>query len=482
MRLFILLLSVSLFFISCQSSSKDSTTQTNIEEKSQKEQIRAKKTITIYVHGYNEKGSTKNATYGALAYDANIKKVVGFTDFATLNDYDKEKDINLIAQTSYYGDTPPEYYTQKDIEDLEKITKIYGGGIPRYATIIGKFAKHVMKTNDADYVNIVSGSMGSLITRWLIEKDVENLASAKKIKKWLSINGVIRGNYAASSPNLVSILENFVKKTIDSKHMNYKWIKANLNPDNSIANSPYYKHIRVGQISSTDDETNTLGLSYYLQLNGNFIPNDGYQLLRDTYFKTITQDARFYNQPPTHTIFHKDHVGIKDYLGAWSALSTFLTSNKRVKITLTKATIDDIAETTNYFSKNAEIVFESSVYSQKVYEKWGVSDAISQRVYNSGALKVYPYKKDGQTRNLNQIIFDSFVLQDESELTVQLKGFEIDRSSKYNINEPFIGSNKKELGYAKVTLPLENALIEVISDDEWRGYLKIEVFNYPDEN
>jgi hypothetical protein len=55
-----------------------------------------------------------------------------------------------------------------------------------------------------------------------------------------------------------------------------------------------------------------------------------------------------------------------------------------------------------------------------------------------------------------------------------MQSFEIDRSSKYNINE--LNSNTRtNLGEVTVDVPLKNGTYEIISDDEWRGFLKVEV-------
>jgi len=155
------------------------------------------KSVTIYVHGYSSSGYNREGVYGEIDEDSLIDNLAALTNLPTMQNYD-ENSTNILAITLYYGDEAPAYYTQEDLEDIDTITNTYGGGIPRYATIIAKFAKHVMNVSGADNVNIVSGSMGSLVTRWLIEKDIEQLASQKKIKKWLSIEGVIHGNYAAS--------------------------------------------------------------------------------------------------------------------------------------------------------------------------------------------------------------------------------------------------------------------------------------------
>jgi hypothetical protein len=431
----------------------DNIVKPQIEQNTTLEQI--SRIVTIYIHGYHKEGYKRVGVYGDISYDSVLDKFVEFTNLPTMQDYDKNSFTNVLAITPYYGDEPPSYYTQTDIDDIARV----GDGIPRYAMIVAKFAKYIMKESGADNINIISASMGSLVIRWLIEKDIENLASEKKIQKWMSIEGVIKGNYALSKKLFVSLADNYFEKSVDTEHMSYSWVNSNLSQS-----SPYYNDIRIGQISGTDSETNSIGLNYLMI--GNFKPNDGYQLYRDTYFD---------NQNFTHSMFHVDHIGIKKDNGAYINVTSFMESKRRVKITLMDVTVDDIHERINrFFNKNAEIVFESQVFSYESARRWGIGDAISERVFNSGALKVYGYEEDGETKEINQVIFNDYVLNGEKDLEIKMKSYEIDRSSKYNISE--LNSNTRTLlGDATVTIPLKDGTYEIISDDEWRGFLKVEM-------
>jgi hypothetical protein len=56
-------------------------------------------------------------------------------------------------------------------------------------------------------VNIVSGSFGSLIVRWMIENDLAALASSGAIARWLSVEGLLAGNWAASRDRLADLVD-----------------------------------------------------------------------------------------------------------------------------------------------------------------------------------------------------------------------------------------------------------------------------------
>jgi hypothetical protein len=463
----ILLISVLAFFTACGDDDKSLDTKgTNTPiattEDSNKTE-RADKTVTIYIHGYSKDGYNKKGVYGEISEDEVIDSLSVFENFSSIHDYD-ENSTQILAVATYYGDQAPAYYSQEDIDDIENITKEYGGGIPRYATIIAKFAKYVLKETKADKLNIVSASMGSLVTRWLIEKDLENLATQKKIKKWLSIEGVIRGNYAASNEALMKIIDPIEKQHIDTKHMNYSWINSNL--DGTSAKHINYKDIDMGFISSTHDKDGYL--DSFLSLNGQLQPNDGVQLLKDTYFSSTP-----YNNP-TYTEFYQDHLGIKDDKGAWAQVAAFLSSKKRVRITLTDAKIYDKHEHGLYsYKKYAEVVFQSRVKSP-IAQTYGIDDDISERVVNGGSLNLIRYRDTDKTQHVDQIIFNGYVLEDEKSLHVEITGYELDKVLLYDVRELSLNSSKDSLGKVSLDIDLKNDTFEVSAKD-WSGIIKVEV-------
>ncbi len=453
----ILILSIFVF-ASCEDNQKAKTT-TEIQSKTE-----ISKTLTIYIHGFSKTGYKRKGIFGDVESDEVVDDLAKISQFPTLQDYDKESFKNVLSVTTYYGDEAPSYYSLQDINDIEKVTKKHNGGIPRYATIIAKFIKQTLKDSGANSVNIVSASMGSLVTRWLIEKDIEQLSSSETIKKWLSIEGVIRGNWVASNSVIMGIVDPFEKQHIDTKHMNYKWVNKNL--DGISATNPNYKKIQMGFISSTHSGDGALDA--LLSINGQLQSNDGVQILKDTYFVETP------NHQPTFTHFHQDHLGIKKDKGALANVITFLSPKKRVKITLVSAKVDDLHEDIYFLNKRAEIVFQSRVKSPKVYEKFGINDEISERIVEGGALQLYKFSQEKESKPTNQLIFNDFVLENEEELNVKITGFELDKVLIYGVREPSYKSSKANLGSVELNIPLKNDTIQIFADD-WSGELKVEV-------
>lgn len=430
--------------------------------------------ITIYIHGFSKKGFERVGVYGendTLDAKAELAAFVGFS--IDYKGADSNFDDNILISTSYYGNQSPPYYTEQDIIDIENITAQYGGGIPRYAMIVAKYARHIMAESGATKVNFLSASMGSLVARWLIEKNVENLSGEQKIGKWLSIEGVVGGNYAASDPALVMAAAFYEEQSPEVEHMSYSWVDANFG-SRSIGESPYYATIQLGFESSTKDDDLFGILSSYLIYLGKFYPNDGYQLVKDTYFDISNQTYMYRSLPPVQSYFHENHTGIKNNPAAWTQASIFFVSSRRVRVTLTQMTIADIHEDTGQLP--AEIVFASTIHSPVLNQSFGITSAVDRRDLESGVLPIHPYNKNGDTKAVSQVLFDGFVKAEENTLNLTLGTHEIDNSVKYNMEE---NPNKKidDLGTDVINIPLQNS-IRSISSGEWSGEVRVEVFAY----
>ncbi len=440
--------------------------------------IKTIKNLTLFVHGFDKDGYKASGTFGDKHPDEALEK------FQALGqNYPSSKDkvvINITQATTYYGDTPPDYYSEQDKQDLKEVTAQWDGGIPRYAMIVAKYAKHLMIQEKVERINIVSGSMGSLVTRWMIEKDVEGLASHKKIAKWYSLEGVITGNYAADRKQYIEkIYGGSALDSIDITHMTSDWIEENFQNPVSNATSPYYKNILLGQQASTDDGLGHGALTKLLFLNGQFSANDGTQRVKDCRFDDVLPEAQFHDQAPTFTLIHKDHLSLKDHKGAWANVMIFLNAKKRVKVTLADAKVEDIKEDYPWYSTNdrAEIVFASKVYSPKLEDLWGIKEAIAENTRSGATLTVHHYNENGDEKELNQFILDQFVAADETKLNIDFKVEEIDYAAKYGVYER-INHHYDLVDETQVSVPLENGTYP-FKGDNWSFNLKVEVINYP---
>ncbi len=412
--------------------------------------------MILYVHGYAQHGYQRRGVYGNDNYDKVINNLLDLSAFATTSNYD-ENSKYIVAITPYYGDTPPSYYTPKDIEEVEALE-----GIPRYALIIAKFARYMKEKTKAKTIYIVSASMGSLVTRYLIEKDLEHLSSTKSISRWISLEGVIKGNIAASDKGLLRFAKGagfFKSSAPEVKQMHYSWIKEHLNP-----NSPYYKDIKIAFESSTDDHLNNQAITLLKR-----VANDGVQAVRDTYSEG--------DYP--HIYLHETHTSIDDNLAAWADVISFLSSRKRVKLTLLNAKLDDLHEDRLFYGSilPAEIAFSSKVYSPAISQKWGIDRAIDKRALKSWYLPIFKYRDSGVSKEIDYTLFDGLVLSDEKSLRVLITPYEIDFLNLYKIREITGHGSYESLSTAVATIPLKDGIYPIESD-EWRGEIKVEISEY----
>ena len=466
MKLFfsILLFTILLGCGSSKDSNKKATLlkETSINKSlitTEKKPIKYKRELTFYIHGYDKDGEKSHRVFGDDEYDPILDKIRQFGEFKTTQNYPKHGDTNIVALTSYYGDTPPAYYTNKDIKDIQNAPK----GIPRYSLIVAKSIKHLLKETNTSKINIISVSMGSLVARYMIEKDLEHLSSNKLFKSWISLEGVIAGNIATSQDRLLNIVNSIEKQPTEVKQMKYSWIKREFGSTHH-SNSPYLKDIKIAFESSTDDRLNQRAITL---LTGK--PNDGVVSVDDSYFSDNP-----YIYP--HAYFHQTHFSLTDKKEAWGYVATFLSSNRRVKIRLKDATIYNLHENKTFVKdfKPAEIVFASKVYSPKAMDKWGIDGAIDERVLDSHILKIFKYYKEDENRSTDLNIFDSYVLNDEDSLEIEITPYELDYEPFYNLYEITGHKDHQKLDTFKTTIPLKNGIYD-ISLGEWSGELEIKV-------
>ena len=436
-------------------------------------------TVTIYIHGFDSKGYRESGVFGSDVVEPffdEIPTYLGLPTTAKIEDLNKS---NVFTSTTYYGDLAPSYYSDVDLTELDDVTNKYGGGIPRYALIVAKYAKHMMQRTGAKQVNFVSGSMGSLVIRWLIEKNIGELASNKQIARWFSIEGVINGNYAASKSLLFKIYNEVEDVSIDIKQMKYKWIEKNLSNPRSVGSSPYYKDILVGFETSTDDSAKEGVLTKIMLTHGQFEPNDGYQIAKDTKMD-ILAPYRFLGESPTQSYINETHLGIKKNPILWVEISNFLTSNKRVRVTIQDFKVNNIQEKNRWYMKKlpAEVVVESTLFSPSLKLQLGIDKAINEQLYNAGVPKIIEYKKNNQTKVINQIIYDDFVLPLEDSLNVELTVKEIDGDLRYKVYESLKDRDYDYIGNTNFSVALKNGIYP-FSSNSFSGNVKVEVIDYP---
>jgi hypothetical protein len=388
---------------------------------------------------------------------------------------------NVLAVTNYYGDTPPSYYSASDRDAVAAVTAQWGGGVPRYALIVARYAQYVMERSGAEQVNFVSASFGSLITRWLIEKDLCGLASSGKIARWMSAEGVLCGNWAASHGDLVDLWGRLGASTLDIHQMDYSWVETNLHAPRRQADSPYYGQILIGEIGSTNDVSGGEALSDFMLASNDFMPNDGTQALPDAVFEEVTSRSRLLGLPPTLSTYHVDHLALADERVAWLQVAAFLVQRRRVTVTLTQTQVTDVHEPHAWYWNwmPAEVVFETKVFSPLAAERWGIDAPLSELGEAGAAAPLRRFDTQGATERIDQLVYDGFVFDAEQDLRIDLAAKEIDYDIRYGVAETVQQPFDDDLGSTSVRVSVRTPGTYNIHTPSWNGTLEVRVTDYP---
>ncbi|MEO5618361.1 MAG: hypothetical protein ABIS67_11355 [Candidatus Eisenbacteria bacterium] len=439
------------------------------------------RTVTVYIHGFESMGADHQGVYGLDIHEPIEDSLAAMAGLPVADTPGGPLPINAATATTYYGDTAPPYYSAEDRAEIDRLTSAWGGGVPRYAYVVARYAQHVLERSGADQINFVSTSFGSLVVRWLIEKNVAGLAGSGRIARWLTIEGLLAGNWAASRSALVGYLDFVQPQPIDVDHMAYDWVNTRLHSPRTEGDSPLYAGILIGQVASTDERGNSGGLSALMHSYNEFSPNDGVQALPDARFETMTAQSRFHGLPPTLGLFHVDHLGIKHHAGAYAQAATFITARRRVTVRMTSARVTNLREPQlplwNWTP--AEVVFESWAYSPAVQARWGIGDPLSARPKEDATAPLRRFRNAGETQAMAEIVFDDMVLPEETQLRIDLRAAEVDYDPAYGVFETATTPYYDDLGSGSVVVSTLQTATYTFAAQDWSCELSVNVVEYP---
>jgi len=437
-------------------------------------------TATVFVGGFASVGASRTGVFGVDGSEALLDSIAALVGVPVAHG-EAALAPNVAADMLYYGDTPPPYYTDADRAELAQVTTQWGGGVPRYALIVAKYARELMRRSGARQVNIVSGSFGSLIVRWMIEKDLGALASSGAIARWLSVEGLIAGNWAASRDHLVDLIELVEPFPIDVDHMKYDWVAANIHSPRDEVDSPFYANILMGSLASTDDEYQNGALSDLMLAERDWQPNDGLQLVSDALFLHVTSRSQYLGLPPTMGLLRNNHLDIKYNRGGRADVATFLTQRRRVAIVMTDATLKNISEPTGplWDWRPAEVVLESRVSSPAVAARWGIHEPLSVREKEGAVAPLRRFNAAGEHQRFTELLYDGLVLPEETELRLELHAEEIDYDWRYQVLETVTRPYYDELGSGSIMVSTLAPGTYTFDAPGWSCAVAVLTYDYP---
>ncbi len=428
-------------------------------------------TATIVVRGFDKNGASSHGVFGVDVTEQTVSDLAATVGLPTADVAPYAP--NQVAYCNYYGDTPPPYYTTQDLADLTSVTVAYGGGVPRYALITAKYAKEVMRRSGAKQVNLFGVSMGGLVSRWIVEKDVEGLVSQDKIARWFIVEGVVGGNWIASEGG--SSLRDAMKDVldldpIDLQHMSYSWVSAHLHDPPQQADNPLLGLIPIHIWVPSDDNYHSYALSL---ASGK--PNDGVQLLRDTFFHALTPQTRYLGLMPTRSAVHATHESSKDHKGLRAGIAADLFGRRRVTIRLDEVFIKNSKEQSSL--GNGEYVFGVSVYSPRAQALYGITEPTHEYRYDDTNFPYYRIPAQ-QWVALNTVWFDDMILPGETQLRLETNTKEIDYDFLYEISED-ITNAYDSLTDTTIMVSTEGPASYEFETADWRGRVSVTITDYP---
>lgn len=403
------------------------------------------KTVTIQVHGWNLSGSTDDGNVGDDRGGGDV--VEGIRRFISLPHSSTDPNApNQITATEYYGSKLPSYYTAADEAEV-KAQK----GIPRYALIVAKYARHVMARSGAEGINLTCHSMGCLISRYVIENDVGKLASEGRIKHWVSFAGVVNGVALADidDGSLSKLAKLIGLDLIDVQHMNRKWVEANVvTYDNKRVegNNPNWSGIQVHHILATNPKISTAWTIPLMDLRGySTVPNDGIVLNEEMHLQKQADAAKW--TTPSGTLLPvslsrhlSDHFQISEHHGAQALAAAAISGKRRARIYLQSVTLVNDKESIFFDKPPAEVAVESRIrspYVRSLDPSDPLLDEVTMERRNAPVLSM----TKGETKTPQLLLFDGPVFDAQTSLSVNVKLAETDFYPAGGVNENLLSPN-----------------------------------------
>lgn len=381
-------------------------------------------TIVIYIHGFSMDGWQDTGVYGDDEANDEVNQMAALLGAPTWQTNPNAP--NQVAGCSYYGDTPPSWYSAADIAQ-DAATPF---SVPKYTLRVAKYVQHVISRSPGTTgVTLVGASFGGEISRYIIENNVMGLSGSQMICRWIPIVGVVRGNWAATNaPDWLAELVGADSPDIDD--MAYGWVDGHISAHNTL-NSTLMAPIIITQYVATNDPDG------YLTLLTND-PNDSVNMVTDEYFSGYTNSAALHQatdgtlQMPGMAYQSTYHQGIADAQGMWAGAMAAATNNQRVTITLTRFK----AKTSMDLLDGGDYCFRFNVTSPRAATLWGITSPLQNMIYSDGVSPIVIARRN-ETRYPNKVMFDQIVPVGEAQLGLSAQVKEIDwYPTYYDMYEP----------------------------------------------
>ncbi len=434
-------------------------------------------TITVWLHGFST--SSKTGTY-ALDQSCSRDLFDHFPEFGIELPCGDNPEGNLlpnqIARASYFGDTPPEWMAPEHAEEIARYPWDGPTALHRYGLIMARFIRYKLEVSSATHVNIACHSFGCLIARYIIEHNLAELASERRIARWFTSGGVIAGARLArfaTHPDVLRVADLIGIGMYDFLVMNPDFVMdevAAWDHRHDEGNSPYLQSILIHHVAGSDQRVRpALNLPLLDLLNPYEEPNDGIMFSLDQFFSHQRPSGAFTTPsgahiPATHSFTHAYHEDISK-TAAFGVLGTAgLFHRRKVFIRLAEIELHRDRESRNIFDGEqgrppAEVSVEARVYYRPYVNEVLERDVLIHELAVDQRTPDMFIQEQGTTLQPNLTIFEGPVFDEMTSLHLDLEVVEVDWYPRFEVREARWPPHAP-LGEFSGDVPLENGTFE----------------------
>lgn len=454
-------------------------------------------TLTVYVHGFELYSEDELAakTYGDDTGCGMTDNLKWFgPDRPCSTDAGGSTASNQYTSLEYYGQKAASWISSPDRTEIEKHPEEGVEALQRYSLITAKFIRHKLKVSGATNVNLLCHSMGCLIIRNMIERNMENLASEDRFTRWVTVSGALSGAREANfydNPQVQELAASVGLSSADFILLQPEVIKDKvLVWDHKLfeCNNPMFREMLIHHICS-DDPRNAAALNLpvlnYLIAD---VPNDGVIYTPDMYFHAMSPMAarhtpRGYTLKSSRSFMFVDHNAMKVNRAAALLATAGMYGKRRVTVTIDRIVLNNDLEKDSVidFSEGgnapAEIVPEIEVKFNPYVMDTFAEDLVIHKETAADRVSGFFWQTEGETLNPDYVLFEGPVLDEMTEISLSLKLLEADSYPAQGINEQVlgIGQDTKELATWSGQISLTSGATVSFSNSNVEVRLKVRV-------
>lgn len=425
--------------------------------------------ISVWVHGFRNVNDAafKAMTYGSIDGCGGVfTKIAEFgvqrpcAEHPTLGTAP-----NHFMKVEYFGAKAPPWMAPLDVAEVEQYDWSGTDALHRYALIVAKTIRWRLDISGAKAANLACHSMGCLITRHMIEHNLENLAAEGRLARWVTSAGVISGARLArlyDNPSVQQIADALGLGVNEFAFMNPDFVMdwtAAWDHRNYEGNSPYFRHIPIHHHTASNPKiASALGIQLLDLDNPGDEPNDGIMYTLDQHFHAQNATGAFH--PPggeplaaSHTTFYIDHENLPDTDSFVLLAAAGLFHQRRVRITLKEVLLYKDFESQFPFDGQAgtppaELMTEVRVrYNPYVQQTFGKNVLVHQTSREHRTSVIFPATQ-GKSAAPDLILFEGPLFDEMQALHLELDLMEADWYPRFGIFEWAFPPAAKVLGHA----------------------------------